>query len=128
MVGRSTTKEGYHVLRGVALSGVLLGLAAAVSLQAARVGPTAPVGSGQPAAPPTQRAVATAPAAVESQRALLDQYCVACHNDRTRQAGLTLETIDTDQVGPGRGRCRGLGESGPEAPGARDAASRPPTT
>ena len=99
MVGRSTTKEGYHVLRGVALSGVLLGLAAAVSLQAARVGPTAPVGSGQPAAPPTQRAVAIAPAAVESQRALLDQYCVACHNDRTRQAGLTLETIDTDQVG-----------------------------
>jgi len=33
------------------------------------------------------------------QRALLDQYCVACHNDRTRQAGLTLQTIDTDQIG-----------------------------
>ena len=33
------------------------------------------------------------------QRALLDQYCVGCHNDRTRQAGLTLQTIDRDQVG-----------------------------
>ncbi len=33
------------------------------------------------------------------QRAVLDQYCVACHNDRTRQAGLTLQTIDTDQIG-----------------------------
>ena len=32
-------------------------------------------------------------------RALLDQYCVACHNDRIRQAGLTLQTIDTDQIG-----------------------------
>ena len=32
-------------------------------------------------------------------RALLDRYCVACHNDRTRQAGLTLESIDAERVG-----------------------------
>ena len=27
-------------------------------------------------------------------RALLQQYCVGCHNDRTRSAGLTLEALD----------------------------------
>ena len=37
--------------------------------------------------------------AASSPRALLDRYCVACHNDRARQAGLTLQTIDTDNVG-----------------------------
>ena len=42
---------------------------------------------------------ASARTAAPPHRALLDQYCVACHNDRTRQAGLTLQTIDTDQVG-----------------------------
>ena len=39
------------------------------------------------------------PAATAPHRALLDQYCVACHNDRTRQAGLTLQTINAEQVG-----------------------------
>ncbi len=37
--------------------------------------------------------------AVAAQRALLDQYCIACHNDRARQAGLSLQTIDVDHVG-----------------------------
>ena len=41
----------------------------------------------------------TTPAAVSLPRALLDEYCVACHNDRARQAGLSLETIDADQIG-----------------------------
>ena len=44
-----------------------------------------------PSAPP--------PTAASPHRALLDQYCVGCHNDRTRQAGVTLQTIDTDQIG-----------------------------
>ena len=41
----------------------------------------------------------TTPAAVSLPRGLLDEYCVACHNDRARQAGLSLETIDADQIG-----------------------------
>ncbi|HJN46805.1 MAG: hypothetical protein CL477_09155 [Acidobacteria bacterium] len=65
------------MLRSVALSGVLLGLATAVSLQAG----------------------GTAPEDVEWQRALLDQYCIGCHNDRTRTAELTLQTVALDQVG-----------------------------
>ena len=32
-------------------------------------------------------------------RMFLDQYCVVCHNDRTRQAAVTLQTIDTGQIG-----------------------------
>ena len=32
-------------------------------------------------------------------RALLDRYCVACHNDRTRQAGLTLQSVDAEHAG-----------------------------
>src|SRR5687767_3163947 len=31
-------------------------------------------------------------------RALLKRYCVTCHNDRTRTAGITLEKLDVDGV------------------------------
>ena len=34
-----------------------------------------------------------------SVRALLDRYCVGCHNDRLKTAGLELDSIDTDAVG-----------------------------
>jgi mono/diheme cytochrome c family protein len=36
---------------------------------------------------------AAAPA-VQPERALIDQYCVTCHNQRARTAGLTLDTED----------------------------------
>ena len=45
------------------------------------------------------REATPAPEAASAPRALLDRYCVACHNDRARQAGLTLQSIDTDRVG-----------------------------
>ncbi len=38
------------------------------------------------------------PAAAQ-YRALLDRYCVTCHNERTRTAGLALDTTDIEQVG-----------------------------
>ena len=47
----------------------------------------------------TQAPSAAPETAVSPHRALLDRYCVACHNDRARQAGVTLQTIDTDQIG-----------------------------
>ena len=34
-----------------------------------------------------------------ARRALLDQYCVTCHNERLRTADLTLDTLDVDNVG-----------------------------
>ncbi len=40
---------------------------------------------------------AAAPAA-SSARALLDQYCVRCHNDRLQTAGVALDAVDVAQV------------------------------
>ena len=33
------------------------------------------------------------------QRALLDRYCVTCHNENLKTAGLTLDTLDVSNVG-----------------------------
>ena len=40
-----------------------------------------------------------APAEAVSARAVLDRYCVACHNARTLTAGLALDTVDPTHVG-----------------------------
>ena len=34
-------------------------------------------------------------------RALLDRYCVRCHNDRLTTAGLSLESVNLDEVADG---------------------------
>ena len=34
-------------------------------------------------------------------RAILDRYCVTCHNQQARTAGLVLNTLDVEQVGEG---------------------------
>jgi len=34
-----------------------------------------------------------------TERALLDKYCVTCHNDRLKTAGLTLEKLNVEDVG-----------------------------
>ena len=48
-----------------------------------------------------QRSAPPAPAAAASpQRALLTQYCVTCHNDRVLTAGLALDKLDTENIGP----------------------------
>src|SRR5213596_1976527 len=49
--------------------------------------------SGASASPTGRSNLATA------QRALLDQYCVTCHNDKTKRANLTLEKLDLTTVG-----------------------------
>src|SRR3954470_24837095 len=71
-------------------SGLLLVVVASVSgmLCFGRQG-TRPVG---PATPMTAATMA-------AQRAVLDQYCVTCHNDKTRRANLSLEKLDLSQVG-----------------------------
>src|SRR5437773_1093536 len=50
---------------------------------------------------PAQAAAALPPssASVAAQRALLDQYCVTCHNDKTKRANLTLEKLDLTAAG-----------------------------
>jgi len=56
---------------------------------------------GQTAGPQKQSAATGAAPATSAtaQRALLDQYCVTCHNDRTKRANLTLEKLDLATVG-----------------------------
>jgi len=44
------------------------------------------------------RSQAGQPEALEPQ-ALLDQYCITCHNERLQTGGLTLESLDLDRVG-----------------------------
>ena len=34
-----------------------------------------------------------------SQKALLDQYCVTCHNERLKTGGLALETLPLNRLG-----------------------------
>jgi mono/diheme cytochrome c family protein len=55
----------------------------------------------QEAAGPARRAQATPgpDASAAAQRALLDQYCVTCHNQRAKTAGLMLDTLDVEHLG-----------------------------
>ncbi|HEY6361758.1 MAG TPA: DUF1592 domain-containing protein [Vicinamibacterales bacterium] len=70
----------------------LLCLAGGVALVSASAGSLG-AGGAQP-----QTAVSPTPP-VSPQRAVLNQYCVACHNDRVKTAGLALDTIDLQRVG-----------------------------
>ena len=63
------------MLRSLTLSGLLLGLSAILPVQL------------------------VAQDSADWQRAFLNQYCIACHNDVTREANFTLQTIALDQVG-----------------------------
>ncbi len=67
-------------------------------LEAARQGGTASAQTA-PAAP---QLPATAPGGANAQltRELLDRYCLSCHSDRLKTAGLTLEHVDPARVGP----------------------------
>ena len=59
--------------------------------------------SASPAAPahaqPTASASGAGAAAPETYRAVLDRYCVACHNQRTLTGNLALDTVDLAHVG-----------------------------
>jgi hypothetical protein len=57
----------------------------------------------RPASPPSPPPAAAKPAAAptapaQSHKATLDRYCVTCHSDRLKTAGLTLESIDTTNI------------------------------
>jgi len=73
---------------------VLVGLAACVALASdplQAIGPQARTGV------PRQASDKAAPS-TSSQRALLDRYCVGCHNDRLKTAGLALDRVDLSRV------------------------------
>jgi hypothetical protein len=55
-------------------------------------------GYGQAAGPQSQSQRPSV-ASAAAERALLDQYCVTCHNDKAKRANLTLEKLDLTTVG-----------------------------
>jgi hypothetical protein len=57
--------------------------------------------SGQTAAPspPVQSASASQPPGASTQRAVLDKYCVSCHNERLNTANLKLDQLDLAHLG-----------------------------
>ena len=59
---------------------------------------------------------------VARAEAVLDRYCVTCHNARLRTAGLALDTLGHRA---GRRAGRGVGEGRAQAAGPGHAASRP---
>ena len=98
---RQTTLKA-TVMLGVVYAGLvsaalvcLLCLPATLSAQQ-----TAARAASAPAASAAGAATGVAPSA-SSSRALLDRYCVTCHNDRLETAGLSLEEIDVAHVGEG---------------------------
>jgi mono/diheme cytochrome c family protein len=71
----------------LAATGIALALVCAGS-----TGLRAQTGRGGPSAGQTASAVA-------QQKAVIDQYCVTCHNERTKTAGLALDTMDLTKLG-----------------------------
>jgi len=49
-------------------------------------------------AQPQQRTGERPPAASSPQRALINQYCVACHNDKLKTGGLVLDTLNVENL------------------------------
>jgi Protein of unknown function (DUF1592)/Protein of unknown function (DUF1588)/Protein of unknown function (DUF1585)/Protein of unknown function (DUF1587)/Protein of unknown function (DUF1595) len=48
---------------------------------------------------PRQQPAATLASSSSAPRAALKQYCLTCHNDQIKTAGLTLSALDVDRVG-----------------------------
>ena len=82
----------------------------------ATAAPARPAGVARPAA-----AAPAAASEVASRRALLDQYCVTCHNARLKTANLLLDQLDLSQPRRPRGGGR---EGRPQAARGPDAADR----
>src|ERR1700722_11264416 len=52
----------------------------------------------QPRAASPARQTAAPPASLAPHRAMLDHYCVTCHNQKAKTANLTFDTMDLSQV------------------------------
>ena len=75
---------------------VVAGVVAAACLTAAGPPPARAAGASSPAAGAAAR---LEPSTASTYRAVLDRYCVTCHNTRLRTAHLTLDTVDIHDLG-----------------------------
>src|SRR5436190_17461992 len=53
----------------------------------------------RPQAQSSKTSVTSAASAAATQRALLNEYCVTCHNQNLKTGGLSLDTADVAHVG-----------------------------
>jgi cytochrome c5 len=83
-----------HALTAVALLALCWTGVDAREQNGAQPRPAAPV----PPKPAPAKPAAATPAPTQSHKATLDRYCVTCHSDRLKTAGLTLESIDTTNI------------------------------
>jgi len=89
----------------VALSFAVLGLGQTRTTVPQQQSKGASTATQSPAAAPTSTASRSVPAQADAsasaatQRALLDRYCVTCHNDRGKVANLSLQNLDLATVG-----------------------------
>jgi mono/diheme cytochrome c family protein len=88
----STISRALAIWVGAALAGVAYLPGHAASPQQPAAGTTA--------GPATSAATSSAPS---PERALLDRYCVTCHNQRLKTAGLELDSLDLAHVGAASG-------------------------
>ena len=73
--------------------------AAAVALAALLAAPVMAQSAGRTHEATAAAGTESAPAAAAEYRAVLDRYCAACHNDRLRTAGLSLQSLDLAHPG-----------------------------
>jgi hypothetical protein len=59
-----------------------------------------PTANEQAPAPVPSHVATPAPVSVSTNRALLNRYCVACHNEKLATAQLMLDKVDPDDVAP----------------------------
>ena len=81
-----------------------MGNSVLVALSAAIMAVMSVLAHGQPAVVAQRPTNAATPLASE-QRALVDRYCVSCHNRSLKTAGLMLDDLDIDRVGVSQNRA-----------------------
>src|ERR1044071_5389004 len=88
-------RAGYLALVVAAMCFIAPSFAPSSRMLAEQAGAAAqPAVPGQPPAAAQQTGTAAPP-----PRAVLDKYCVTCHNERVKTAGLTLDKLDLAHVG-----------------------------
>jgi hypothetical protein len=80
---------------GIATCAALFCLVLVGTLRSQGQEPSGTVAPSGTLAPSNPRTVA----ALSPQRALINQYCVACHNDKVKSGGLTLSALNLEAVG-----------------------------
>ncbi len=88
--------------RPVIAYGIAAAVAGWISISVVATGQSRPSAAPAPApagpAVPAAAAARQSPPAAETQQALLDKYCVTCHNDRVKTANLSLQGLPLSEV------------------------------